>query len=64
MLQVRTMKHELEACLEADLLDEETAHLIIDSALEALAEKLVKDDVFGPNEEKGLLDLFEDIINS
>lgn len=63
--EVSRTKHELEATLETDMLDKESLELIVDSALEALAEKLVKDDVFGMNENKnGLLDLFEDIINS
>lgn len=63
--EVSRTKHELEASLETDMLDKETDHLIIDSALEALAEKLVKDDVFGMNKnEKGLFDIFEDIVNS
>ena len=63
--EVSRTKHELETTLETDTVDEEVGKLIVDSALEALAEKLVKDDVFGMNKnEKGLLDIFEDIINS
>lgn len=63
--EISRTKHELEAALEADMVDEEVGMLIVDSALEALAEKLVKDDVFGMNEnKKGILDFFEDIINS
>ena len=63
--EVSRVKHELEATLETDMVGEEVRMLIVDSALEALAEKLVEDDVFGMNKnEKGLLDIFEDIINS
>ena len=63
--EVSRTKHELEVALETDMIDEEVGTLVVDSALEALAEKLVKDDVFGMSKNKNdLLDLFEDIINS
>ena len=63
--EVSRVRHELEATLETGMVDKEVGNLIVDSALEALAEKLVEDDAFGMNKnEKGLLDIFEDIINS
>ena len=63
--EISRTKHELEATLETDMVGEEVGKLIVNSSLEALAEKLVKDDVFGMNKNKnGLIDLFEDIINS
>ena len=66
--EVEQTKHELLAGVSSDkVFDEETENIIIDSAMEALAEKLVADKVFDyPKEIEKFNDLFrriKDIMN-
>lgn len=45
--ETRMVEAELKASLECDgIIDEDTKHLVVDTAIEVLAEKLVADKVF------------------